>query len=47
MEPALKQVAVERVANVERLGIAAVEPLHARREILVRRFDDDVVVDSA
>ena len=44
IEPTLEEVAIERVTDVERLGVATVEPLHALGQILPRRFHEEVVV---
>jgi hypothetical protein len=44
VEAALEEVAAAGVAFVERLRVAAVEPLHACRQVLRRCFDEEVVV---
>jgi hypothetical protein len=42
--PALKEMPVETVALVEVVRVAAVEAVHADREISVHRLDNEVVV---
>ena len=43
-EARLEHVPAAAVALIEQLGVAAVEALHAGRELGRRRFDDQVVV---
>jgi hypothetical protein len=44
MEAALEQVTPPAVALVEELRVAAVEPLHASRQVLDGRLDEQVIV---
>ncbi len=43
-ESALQQMADTAMATVEVAGVAAVEKLHAGREVCLGRFDEEVVV---
>jgi hypothetical protein len=43
-EAALEHVPAAAVTLVEELRVAAVQPLHARGEVLCRRLEDEVVV---